>query len=277
MTRKRGRPRLGKTGCLFWVFIFLVIIVIILYRGKGSLKDSFSFLKNRTAPAEERKGTRSIQPEEPSPDNVGSSGDLRQNGTALKTPDQESGRESGGTPSRIEPSPKPADEVASVKTEETPKKKEPAQVREKILKAPLYYVKIESDGSARIQPVIRSVSFTDSPITQTIESLLTGPTSPELENGLVSFIPAGTRLLSARIQNGHLTLNFSDTFENNYNGREAIEFQLSQVMLTSFEFKQVTSLSILINSKNKRYITGEGIPLKEVYTKDDLSQLNTRG
>jgi spore germination protein GerM len=48
-------------------------------------------------------------------------------------------------------------------------------------------------------------------------------------------------------------------------------------MLTSFEFKQVTSLSILINSKNKRYITGEGIPLKEVYTKDDLSQLNTRG
>ena len=48
-------------------------------------------------------------------------------------------------------------------------------------------------------------------------------------------------------------------------------------MLTSFEFKQVTSLSILINGRNKQYITGEGIPLKEVYTKDDLSRLSTRG
>jgi germination protein M len=277
MTRRRSRPRLGKTGCLFWIFIFLVIIVIILYRGKGSLKDSFSFLKHRTAPAEEQKEERPTQPEVTYPENVGTSNDLRQDGSAAKTPAQEGGRESEGVPSRLEPSLKSADEGAAAKAEQAPREKEPVQVREKILKAPLYYVKIETDGSAQIQPVLRSVSFTDSPITRTIESLLVGPTSPERENGLVSFIPAGTRLLSARIQNGHLTLNFSDAFENNYNGREAIEFQLSQVMFTSFEFKQVTSLSILINSKSKRYITGEGIPLKEVYTKDDLSQLSTRG
>ena len=155
--------------------------------------------------------------------------------------------------------------------------KEPKPVRIKNLQAPLYYVKIEGDGSANLQPVIRSVQFVDSPITRTIESLLSGPTAGEEEKGLISFIPEGTNLISAQLRNGHLTLNFSDNFEQNYNGRDAIRFQLSQIMLTSFEFKQVTGLSILIDGEKKRYITGEGIPLKEVYTKDDLSVLNTRG
>ena len=168
-----------------------------------------------------------------------------------------------------------ADQVS--KEQEKAAVKEPEAVRTKSLQAPLYYVKIEGDGSATLQPVIRSVQFIDSPITRTIESLLSGPTAGEVERGLVSFIPKGTNLISAQLRNGHLILNFSDNFEDNYNGREAIHFQLSQIMLTSFEFKQVTGLSILIDGEKKRYITGEGIPLKEVYTKDDLSVLNPRG
>ena len=52
MAKRREKPRLGKTGCLFWLFIFLVIIVIILYRGKGSFKETFSLLKNRLSTQE---------------------------------------------------------------------------------------------------------------------------------------------------------------------------------------------------------------------------------
>ena len=147
----------------------------------------------------------------------------------------------------------------------------------KSLEAPLYYVRIEADGSAQLQPVIRPVHFKDSPITRTIDSLLEGPSAEEASKGLISFIPEGTNLLSARLHNGILTLDFSAAFEQNFNGREAIHFQLSQIMLTSFEFSQVSGLTLLIEGKKKQYITGEGIPLKEVYTKDDLSLLSTRG
>jgi FtsZ-interacting cell division protein ZipA len=33
--------KFGKTGCLFWLVILIAIVVIILYRGKGSFKDAF--------------------------------------------------------------------------------------------------------------------------------------------------------------------------------------------------------------------------------------------
>jgi spore germination protein GerM len=271
MTRRRGRPRLGKTGCLFWIFIFLVIIVIILYRGKGSFKNTFSFLKDRPPSEEIQEEERFYEPEETTPEDerIVRQSDEQRDDSAFTAPDQSVKEEAPGE--------EPATVPAEGKAEGTSREKGRPEIREKVLKAPLYYVRIESDGSAQLQPIIRSVTFTDSPITRTVESLLNGPTASERESGLVSFIPPGTRLLGARIQNGHLTLNFSSTFEDNYNGREAIEFQLSQVMLTSFEFNQVTSLSILINGQNKRYITGEGIPLKEVYTKEDLSRLSTRG
>ena len=277
MTRRRFRSKLGKTGCLFWLFIFLVIIVIILYRGKGSFKETFSLLKNRRTPAEEVDEDRpSVSAETPG-DKTGTETDRKQKEAEQKRESQTAETK----PVQDEPGTQPGGDTVPegtvAKVEKAPEKQATAAVKEKNLKAPLYYVRIDPDGSARLQPVIRSVQFKDTPITRTIESLLNGPTTGERESGLISFIPEGTKLLSAQIRNGHLTLNFSDTFENNYNGREAILFQLSQVMLTSFEFTQVTSLSILINGQNKRYITGEGIPLKEVYTKDDLSRLSTQG
>jgi spore germination protein GerM len=114
--------------------------------------------------------------------------------------------------------------------------------------------------------------YKDSPITRTIESLLKGPTVSEKKQGITSFIPEDTRLISAQISNGHLTLNFSEKFEENYTGREAILLELSQVLLTSFNFSEVSKLSIVIEGQNKRYITGEGIPLKDVYTQQDLSE-----
>ena len=43
---QRRRSRIGKTGCLFWLFILLVIIVVFVYKGKGNLKESFKFVKN---------------------------------------------------------------------------------------------------------------------------------------------------------------------------------------------------------------------------------------
>jgi spore germination protein GerM len=274
MTRKRRRPRIGKTGCLFWLFIILVIIVFILYRGKGSFKNTFSFLKDRVSTEEfsetaKEKADFSLR-EEQAPEGTRKEAE----DTIPPTPEDEITRET----EHEEDESVRAPSTETVKREAVRTESQPDTLKTKNLKVPLYYVKINRDeGTAKIYPVIRTVQYKDSPITRTIESLLGGPTQKEEELGLISFIPEGTALLSARIESGHLTLNFSDQFESNYSGREAILFQLSQVMLTSFEFGQVTSLSILINGQKKQYITGEGIPLKEVYTKSDLTLLNSKG
>jgi len=261
MTRRRGKPRLGKTGCLFWLFIFLVIIVIILYRGKGSFKETFSHLKNRLSSQE----VQETEETEPLPE--------IENITRIEEAEGEISDQVEEEKPQEQPLPEPEQHSTEKITEEV----KPEVVSTKTLRAPLYFVKIEADGSASLKPVIRSIEFKDSPITRTMESLLRGPSAEESSKGLISFIPEGTKLRSAQLQNGILTLDFSSSFEQNYNGREAILFQLSQIMLTSFEFSKVSGLTILIEGQKKQYITGEGIPLKEVYTKDDLSTLNTRG
>lgn len=277
MAPSRRRPRLGKTGCLFWILILLVIAVIFIYKGKGNIREAFNFIKRGETkeaveetvkkPEEgEKIAGEEVAPEEGSPayERAGESGEQTAS-AALDKEDTVSERE-------------------DARTSETGIKKEKNktgardELKTKEYKTVLYFVKInEQDGSAKPVPVTRTIKFKDSPITRTIESLLSGPTVNERQRGTISFIPDETELISAHIQNGHLTLNFSSKFEDNYSGREAILLELSQVVLTSFNFTQVSKLSILIEGKRKQYITGEGIPLKEVYTRQDLSSLGLTG
>jgi len=267
MVRGKRRPRLGKTGCLFWLLILIVIVIVILYRGKGSFKDTFRSLKKgveRTAVVVEESVEKKMSDEQ---DPVV----VKEDETA-----PEPGKEPDREPEK-EPVPVIKQEPKKVPREE--KKSTPElTIKTKSLNATLYFVKIdESDGSAKPFPVSRTVQYKDSPITRTMEALLLGSTRSEKETGIVSFIPSGTKLISAQISNGHLTLNFSGEIEQNYSGREAILLELSQIMLTSFSFDAVMRVSILIDGARKGYITGEGIPLKQYYTKKDISQLISGG
>ena len=302
MAYRRRRPRFGTTGCLFWLFILLVIVVIFLFRGKGNLKESFSFIKKLRKDGQEElvlEKKQESKGEEAVSDTVnrrpaapGSTPEAAPGGTAGGKPGETPGAEPGAKPGP-EP-PKPPRQEASKKpgpdgtdapdgagtAAERPKPKPEAiqtkkgEIKTKNLAASLYFVRIDSeDGSVKPVPVERTIEYKDSPITKTFEALLRGPTETERNKGIISLIPEGTRLLSARIDEGHLTLNFSHHFEENYTGREAILLEISQVILTSFDFNQVTKVSIRIDGKPKRYITGEGIPLKEAYTKQDLSSL----
>ena len=276
MATGRRRSRLGKTGCLFWLLILLIIVVIFIYKGKGNIREVFNFFKRgETKEAVEeivKKPEDESTPEEGSQAQEGAEESGEETTTAAR--EREDKTDSGKTGTEGEDTKKSETGVKEDKSE--------AGVRDKLktkeYKAVLYFVKInEQDGSVKPVPVTRTIKFKDSPITRTIESLITGPTVNERHIGITSFIPDETKLISASIQNGYLTLNFSSKFEENYSGREAILLELSQVVLTSFNFTQVTKLSILIEGKRKRYITGEGIPLKEVYTKQDLSGLGLTG
>lgn len=276
MATGRRRSRLGKTGCLFWFLILLIIVVIFIYKGKGNIREVFNFFKRGvTKEAVEeivKKSEDEGTPEEGSQAQEGAEESGEETTTAAR--ERKDKTDSGKTGTEGEDTKKSETGVKEDKSE--------AGVRDKLktkeYKAVLYFVKINGqDGSVKPVPVTRTIKFKDSPITRTIESLITGPTVSERQSGITSFIPDETELISASIQNGYLTLNFSSKFEENYSGREAILLELSQVVLTSFNFAQVTKLSILIEGKRKRYITGEGIPLKEVYTKQDLSSLGLTG
>ncbi len=272
------RKKIGKTGCLFWLVIFLVIIVIFVYKGKGNFKETFSFLK-----IEKIKETfgKSLSDEEIAAEEE--TGDLPGGESPGKSLEESLEEEYVKLEEHTDSKAKTM--VEKVPTVETPAPEKPqrpqskppvtSELKTKRLAASLYFVMISNDSTTvRPVPVTRTITYKDSPITRTIESLLEGPTVAERQKGITSFIPEETKLISAHISDGLLTLNFSKRFEENYTGRDAILLEVSQVLLTSFNFSQVNSLSILIEGNQRRYITGEGIPLKKVYTRQDLANLN---
>jgi germination protein M len=264
---KRGRL-LGRTGCLFWLLILIVIVIVILYRGKGSFRDAFSFLKRdvkkTTAVAEESFKTEEDEEKIPAPTII-------EDEEAVLPPKKEPVKERDKESAT-------AQEESKQPQREKPLSAPEQAIKTKSLNATLYFVKIdETDGSAKAIPVKRTVEYKDSPITRTMEALLAGSSKGEKESGIISFIPEGTKLISAKISEGHLTLNFTGRLEENYSGREAILLELSQIILTSFSFDAVQRVSILIDGQRKGYITGEGIPLKQYYTRQDISLLISGG
>jgi len=260
MKKRRKKTKIGKTGCLFWLLVLLIVVIIFLYKGKGSFKGTIGHLKKLIA---KNKTEEIIKKKTKSNQNVEQKTIEKKIETTPKSTTNE-------TEKTKKPEPLTSSKEGKIERES---KKITPEIKTKVLITSIYFIKIELDGSAKPYPIKRKVQFRDSPITMTINTLLKGPAPSERKKGILSFIPKGTKLLSATLKNGNLTLDFNEAIEENYSGKDAIILELLQILYTSFEFRTVKSTSILINSQKKQYITGGGIPLKSKYIRSDLSKL----
>ena len=121
------------------------------------------------------------------------------------------------------------------------------------------FVEIDSDGSISRKIIKRSVPKTDSPLTTAIKEVLSGPkTTNAEERNCISLIPAGTKLLGARVSDGVAYLDFSENFEINTYGIEGYNGQLMQLVYTATSFATVNSVQFLIEGQKKEYLGSEG-------------------
>lgn len=118
---------------------------------------------------------------------------------------------------------------------------------------------MDENGGISLKPVIRTVYFNDSPLTQTMLSLIQGLTPSELNRGLISLIPEGTSLLGISIKDSVAFINFSEQFKFNSFGEEGLEASLKQIVFTATEFSTVEKVQLLINGKAVKYLSTEGI------------------
>lgn len=125
--------------------------------------------------------------------------------------------------------------------------------------AKLYFVAIGSDGSVSRKEMVRTITKTDSPLSENIRQLLKGPNQSEKAKGCMSLVPDGTRLLSATVHDGTAFLSFSEEFEYNRVGVEGYLGQLMQIVYTATEFGTVDSVQILIQGKKQEYLGSEGV------------------
>lgn len=150
-------------------------------------------------------------------------------------------------------------------TEQTAKKEEnKTEVKEEPKKKvstdlQLCFVIIDGDGSVTKKIIKRTVDKNDSPLVTAINELIKGPDSKKsTEKNCMSLIPAGTKLLSAKVQNGIAYLSFNEAFEINPYGVEGYINQLMQVVYTATSFSTVNSVQFLIEGEKVDYLGSEG-------------------
>ena len=128
-------------------------------------------------------------------------------------------------------------------------------------KARLYFATIDPAGRIQLKSVIRPIAASDSPLRDTLESLLKGPTSQELNLGYVSMIPTDARLRRVTVKGDTAVVDFNESFRFNPQGLEAMDAQLRQVVFAATEFPSVRSVQIQIEGSTVRYLGTEGMRL----------------
>lgn len=178
-----------------------------------------------------------------------------------------------------EKTPEKVAEKVPEKTEEKPVEK-PVEVVKETPPAKattdyqLCFIKIDSDGSVIRKLVKRTAPKTDSPLTTALNYIIKGPDfSLSAEKDCQSFIPKGSKLLSARVSDGVAYLNFNDLFEFNEMGVEGSRAQLMQVVYTATAFSTVNSVQILIDGQKRDYLGSEG-EFQQMWIGSPLSRTN---
>lgn len=114
----------------------------------------------------------------------------------------------------------------------------------------LCFIEIDANGTFIRRTIKRSVPKNDSPLTTAINLLIQGPEiNNAAEKKCMSFIPKGTKLLSAKVSNGIAYLNFNDAFAYNYDGIEAGITKLIQIVYTATSFSTVSGVQISIEGE----------------------------
>jgi germination protein M len=135
----------------------------------------------------------------------------------------------------------------------------------------LYFIRVTDDGRIHTERVTRTIGFTDSPLTQVVQSVIDGPTSDELSEGLLNLIPGNTQLLSATVRDGVAYLNFNEEFRFNSLGVEGSVAQLKQIIYSTTEFETVQSVQILIEGRNLDYLGGDGVYIGRPLSRNSFS------
>jgi spore germination protein GerM len=130
-----------------------------------------------------------------------------------------------------------------------------------IRKARLYFAAVDQAGKIQLKSVIRPIPASDSPLRDTLDSLLKGPTAQELNLGLVSMIPIDARVRNVTVKGDTAVVDFNESFRFNPQGLEAMDAQLRQVVYAATEFPSVRNVQIRIEGTTVRYLGTEGMRL----------------
>jgi hypothetical protein len=109
-----------------------------------------------------------------------------------------------------------------------------------------------------------------------LAELLAGPTSDELERGLHSEVPVGTRLLDVALTDGLSTVDLSDDYAAG-GGTLSMTARIAQVVFTATQFENSDRVLFWMEGRPIEFFGGEGIVLGEPVARMDVDRAFTGG
>jgi germination protein M len=247
------KKKKSSIGCLFWIALILLIIVIFLFSRSRieSVLDATGFLNilSTKKTNEDPEIERVVNPEE--------------NVIISIEPENPSATVND------------TDSVPEIKLDiqdsELLGNENITDVAEKNMRSStLYFVNVSDENEISLQGISRPVYYNDSPLTETLIALISGLTSSELNKGLLSLIPAGTEIKGISVSNMTATINFNEALSFNNFGKEGLEAELKQIVYTATEFSTVDKVQILINGRKKQFLSTEGVFIGEPLTRSSV-------
>ena len=253
-----GRKK-SSIGCLFWTALVLLVLVVFLFN-RGTIESVIektgllTYLRRDKQPSSDIVVERTEEP---------SAGSETIQDTVEDTPRE---IESEGLTEEEKPAPEPTAVV--VAEEESPVESEPPpEPSQKIRRSRVFFVHVDESGGVTLKGIVRPVYYIDSPLTDTLQSLLHGLSADDVRAGLLSLVPEGTELRGIAIREGTAYIDFNESFRFNSFGGEGYKSQLQQIVFTATEFQTVKSVQFLVNGERISYLGPES-----PYVGDPLSR-----
>lgn len=125
-----------------------------------------------------------------------------------------------------------------------------SQLRETMVS--LYFLDKTSNSLKSEGKLIDSALLLQNPYKELINLLIKGPSN----DGLLNVFPDNTQVLDAYIQNGCVTIDFSEEILNFENEEQQYNI-VNSILNTLTQLNEVSSIKILINNENSSYFKEE--------------------
>lgn len=137
----------------------------------------------------------------------------------------------------------------------------------------IYFIR-DQGVSFTLEPTYRKTGKRSVPqrVELQLKALTDGPDSEEAEGGLSSAVPAATRLLSAQLDDGVLSVNLSADFEEG-GGTSSMLGRLYQLYYTLTQPRDVNSVQLAVEGRPVTVFGGEGLLLSSPWVRSQHADL----
>ena len=260
---KNGNSKGSQAIVIFWLIFFIVIVCVFMLNAEV-IKKNFNLFKTRLTtpvgteeelPGEEEGDEPEIVVREQPPaaeQTPQTAPETRPQTTEPQRPAEPPAQTQTQTQTQTPPptQPQTPTQTQTPTQPQTP----PVQTRDRSV----YFTQIDKDGQILQSRVTRRIPVSDSPMMDVLNALFAGPSSDEINRGILNLIPQNTRILSATVRGNTAYINFSEDFLFNTFGVEGCVAQLRQIVWTVTEFQNVNDVQILVDGRRMDYL-GEGI------------------